>query len=49
MPQKYTMRSKEEKLAIVKRNLSGEAARVLAIKMADRRRGRKSSSSSTRC
>ena len=30
MPQKYTMRSKEEKLAIVKRNLSGEAARMLA-------------------
>ena len=30
MPKKYTMRSKEEKLAIVKRNLSGEAARVLA-------------------
>ena len=30
MPQKYTMRNKEEKLAIVKRNLSGEAARVLA-------------------
>ena len=30
MPRKYTMRSKEEKLAIVKRNLSGEAARVLA-------------------
>ena len=30
MSRKYTMRSKEEKLAIVKRNLSGEAARVLA-------------------
>ena len=30
MAGKYTMRSKEEKLAIVKRNLSGEAARVLA-------------------
>jgi transposase-like protein len=30
MPQKYTMRSKEEKLSIVKRNLSGEAARMLA-------------------
>ena len=30
MPRKYTMRSKEEKLAIVKRNLSGDAARVLA-------------------
>ena len=30
MPRKYTIRSKEEKLAIVKRNLSGEAARVLA-------------------
>lgn len=30
MPRKYTMRSKEEKLAIVKRNLSGEAAKVLA-------------------
>ena len=33
MPQKYTMRSKEEKLAIIKRNLSGEAARVLAREM----------------
>ena len=33
MPRKYTMRSKEEKLAIVKRNLSGEAARVLAREM----------------
>ena len=30
MPRKYTMRSKEEKLAIVKRNLAGEAAIVLA-------------------
>ena len=30
MPRKYTMRSKEEKIAIVKRNLSGEAARALA-------------------
>lgn len=30
MPRKYTIRSKEEKLSIVKRNLSGEAARVLA-------------------
>ena len=30
MPRKYTMRSKEEKLSIVKRNLSGEAAKVLA-------------------
>ena len=30
MPQKYTMRNKEETLAIVTRNLSGEAARVLA-------------------
>ena len=30
MSKKYTMRSKEEKLSIVKRNLSGEAARVLA-------------------
>ena len=30
MPRKYTMRSKEEKLAIVKRNLSGESASVLA-------------------
>ena len=30
MPRKYTIRSKEEKLAIVKRNLSGEAAKVLA-------------------
>lgn len=29
MPKKYTMRSKEEKLAIVKRNLSGEAAREI--------------------
>lgn len=30
MPRKYTIRSKEEKLAIVKRNLSGEAAVALA-------------------
>lgn len=30
MPRAYTIRSKEEKLAIVKRNLAGEAARVLA-------------------
>ena len=30
MARKYTMRSKEEKLAVVKRNLSGEAAKVLA-------------------
>ena len=30
MPRNYTIRSKEEKLAIVRRNLSGEAARVLA-------------------
>ena len=30
MPRKYTMRGKEEKLSIVKRNLSGEAAKVLA-------------------
>ena len=30
MARQYTIRSKEEKLAIVKRNLSGEAARVLA-------------------
>ena len=30
MARKYTIRSKEEKLAIVKRNLSGEEARVLA-------------------
>ena len=30
MARGYTIRSKEEKLAIVKRNLSGEAARVLA-------------------
>ena len=30
MPRKYTICSKEEKLAIVKRNLSGEAAKVLA-------------------
>lgn len=33
MSKKYIMRSKEEKLAIVKRNLSGEAARVLAREM----------------
>lgn len=30
MPRKYTMRNKEEKLSIVKRNLSGEAAKALA-------------------
>lgn len=30
MPRKYIIRSKEEKLAIVKRNLAGEAACVLA-------------------
>ncbi len=30
MARKYIVRSKEEKLAIVKRNLSGEAAKVLA-------------------
>ena len=30
MPRKYIMRSKEEKLAIVKRNLAGETARGLA-------------------
>ena len=30
MPKKYTMRSKEEKLAIVKRNLSGESAMSLS-------------------
>ena len=30
MPRKYIMRSKEEKLSIVKRNLSGEAALSLA-------------------
>ena len=30
MARKYTMRSKEEKLSVVKRNLSGEAAKVLA-------------------
>lgn len=29
MPRKYTMRSKEEKLAIVKRNLAGEGIRQL--------------------
>ena len=33
MSKKYIMRSKEEKLAIVKRNLSGGAARVLAREM----------------
>lgn len=30
MARKYTIRSKEEKLAIVKRNLAGEAAKALA-------------------
>ena len=30
MARKYTMRSKEEKLSLVKRNLAGEAAKVLA-------------------
>jgi len=30
MPRKYTMRSKEEKLSVVKRNLAGETARSLA-------------------
>lgn len=30
MARKYIVRSKEEKLAIVKRNLSGEAAKMLA-------------------
>lgn len=30
MPRKSTMRSKEEKLAIVKRNLSGESAMSLS-------------------
>lgn len=30
MPRKYTMRSKEEKLAIVKRNLAGESAMSLS-------------------
>ena len=30
MPRKYTMRSKEEKLSIVKRNLAGESAMSLA-------------------
>ena len=30
MARKYTMRSKEEKLAIVKRNLSGESALSLS-------------------
>ena len=29
MASKYTMRSKEEKLAIVKRNLAGETSRSL--------------------
>lgn len=33
MSKKYIIRSKEEKLAIVRRNLSGEAARVLAREM----------------
>ena len=31
MARKYVMRSKEEKLSIVKRNLSGEAACSLAV------------------
>ena len=30
MPRQYIVRSKEEKLAIVKRNLAGEAAKALA-------------------
>ena len=30
MARQYTIRSKEEKIAIVKRNLAGEAARILA-------------------
>ena len=30
MPRKYTIRSKEEKLSIVKRNLSGESAMALS-------------------
>ena len=30
MSRKYTMRSKEEKLSVVKRNLAGESARSLA-------------------
>ena len=30
MPRKYTMRSKEEKLSVVKRNLAGESACSLA-------------------
>ena len=30
MARKYTVRSKEEKLSLVKRNLAGEAAKVLA-------------------
>ena len=30
MPRKYKMRSKEEKLSIVKRNLAGESAMSLA-------------------
>ena len=30
MARKYTIRSKEEKIAIVKRNLAGEAAKALA-------------------
>lgn len=33
MARKYTMRNKEEKLAIVKRNLSGEAASALAMEI----------------
>ena len=33
MPRKYTMRSKEEKLSVVKRNLAGESARSLAIEI----------------
>ena len=31
MAGKYTIRSKEEKLAIVKRNLAGETSRSLAV------------------
>ena len=31
MADKYTIRSKEEKLAIVKRNLAGETSRLLAV------------------
>ena len=30
MPRKYTIRSKEEKLSIVKRNFSGESAMALS-------------------